>query len=85
MFYTCAICDHEYELEIEATPPIPAQISGPPESCYPAEGGEFDIISGDKCPKCNTETDVEKAAESFWEKLEAQRYDDYDIADPNPD
>lgn len=30
-------------VEFTQTPFIPARISGPPEDCYPAEGGEVDI------------------------------------------
>ena len=31
----------EVEVSWEFTPTVPARISGPPESCYPAEGGEL--------------------------------------------
>jgi hypothetical protein len=36
----------EYEYEVEADsyePYVPARISGPPEDCYPAEGGSVDV------------------------------------------
>lgn len=35
----------EFDVEFTAEPYIPAKISGPPENCYPAEGGEIDIES----------------------------------------
>jgi len=41
----------EIEIDIEVTvteEPVPAFISGPPENCHPAEGGEFDV---DPCPE----------------------------------
>jgi len=31
------------EIEGDYEPFVPARISGPPEDCYPAEGGTFDI------------------------------------------
>ena len=34
-----------FEVEFDGTPFVPAQVSGPPENCYPAEGGEADIIT----------------------------------------
>lgn len=43
--------NHEqfYELEIsvhgQVSACVPARISGPPEDCYPAEGGEVDDVS----------------------------------------
>ena len=40
---TIVIDDAEFEVTFSATCPVPAQISGPPESCYPAEGGDIDI------------------------------------------
>jgi hypothetical protein len=34
-----------FEAEAEYYPIIPAKISGPPEDCYPEEGGEIEIHS----------------------------------------
>lgn len=31
-------------VEFDGTPFVPAQVSGPPESCYPCEGGEADVV-----------------------------------------
>ena len=39
------VCGFDFEVEFEATEYHSAQISGPPENCYPAEGGDVDIIS----------------------------------------
>lgn len=39
----------EFELELEISgfkPPVPAKVSGPPESCYPSEPMEYDIDGG---------------------------------------
>ena len=37
--------DSEIEIEFEHEPFIPAQTYGPPEGCYPAEGGGVEIIN----------------------------------------
>lgn len=39
--------DGEYEFRVTGTvsPVIPAKVYGPPEDCYPAEGGEVEILS----------------------------------------
>ena len=42
---TFNVLGYDFEVEFEATPYEPASISGPPEYCYPAEGGDVDIIS----------------------------------------
>lgn len=42
---TFYIGDVEFEVEFSSTPYIPAKISGPPENCHPAEGGEVEIES----------------------------------------
>ena len=42
---TFNVLGYDFEVEFEATPYEPARISGPPEHCYPAEGGDVDIIS----------------------------------------
>jgi hypothetical protein len=38
--------ENEFAVTIDytITPLIPARLSGPPEDCYPAEGGEVDIL-----------------------------------------
>lgn len=35
----------ECEVEFTRSPVVPARTSGPPEDCYPAEGGETEIVS----------------------------------------
>lgn len=42
---TFYIGDAEFEVEFDASRYVPAKTYGPPENCYPAEGGEVDIIS----------------------------------------
>jgi len=35
----------QFSAEVDYEPYIPARISGPPEDCYPAEGGNCEITS----------------------------------------
>lgn len=63
-------CGHEFEIEV--SPEIPAKTYGPPESCYPAEGGEVDPT---ECPKCGKEVDVERALETAHDYDQAARED----------
>lgn len=69
--YTCPECDNEVKVLVE--PSIPAKIWGPPESCYPAEGGDFEP---GECPHCGTEFDTDKILDRAEEKAE-DRYHDY--------
>ena len=75
-------------LEYTATPFVAAQIQGPPENCYPAEGGpEADSMTVDKVPVAMysskwsklTETMLEMASEAMQTKAEddASAYGDY--------
>jgi hypothetical protein len=70
-FYDCPTCGNEQEVQI--TPPIPAHISGPPESCYPAEGGE--IEAGGTCESCGLEFDegllIEKCEATIRDRIES--------------
>ena len=52
--WTCPDCEKETEVEVSAY--YPAKISGPPEQCYPAEGGEIDP---ECCPHCGKEIGAE--------------------------
>jgi hypothetical protein len=52
--YECPNCNHAFTIEVE--PFTPGRFSGPPELCYPDEGGGFEP---DFCPKCETEVDPE--------------------------
>lgn len=45
---SCPHCDHEFDVEIE--PYVPARTYGPPELCYPAEGGG---VEPERCPNCD--------------------------------
>ena len=54
--YTCQSEDCEHKFEVNVSPIIPAKIYGPPETCYPAEGGE---IEPENCPNCNKEVDCD--------------------------
>lgn len=42
---TFFIGDVEFEVEFDSSPYVPAKVSGPPEHCHPAEGGEVEIES----------------------------------------
>lgn len=56
IIWTCPECTRETEVLVgEFTY---AKLSGPPESCYPAEGGE---IEPERCPFCKREIDVDEA------------------------
>lgn len=65
--YRCRNCDCNWELDLQYNDIIPAKISGPPENCYPAEGGEVEV-SNDECPQCGTEVDIDIVCEEFWDK-----------------
>ncbi len=67
--HNCKNCDFQFEIEVDCTPSVPAQVSGPPESCYPAEGGEIEITDNDACPQCNTEVNVEDITDKVYEYL----------------
>jgi hypothetical protein len=45
MGYLYTLNNDTVEVEYSGTPYIPAYISGPPEDCYPEEGGEIEIES----------------------------------------
>ena len=61
--WTCESCGRETEVTVY--PIIPAQLYGPPENCYPEEGGEIDP---DKC-----ECGKDLPAEELWEKAADKR------------
>ena len=46
--WTCPACERETEVTVHAV--IPGRLWGPPENCYPEEGGE---IEPDQCPRCD--------------------------------
>lgn len=41
----CELEEKTYEVTASVSGYVPAKISGPPENCYPAEGGEVEIES----------------------------------------
>lgn len=68
--WTCTNCAKRITLDV--SPFVPAKIHGPPERCYPAEGGEIDPS---QCPHCNhpvPEDEVQDlAVEEACERREA--------------
>ena len=57
--------DGEYTVEAYVSPYDPGRTWGPPENCYPPEGGEVEITSVKK-------GDQEIDADKFWESLSAE-------------
>lgn len=79
--------DAEVELTIQAnvSPLVPGKLFGPPEKCYPDEGGEVEIesIMHQGKPWTGELTDKERAAidDLFFDELEGDEPDyepDYD-------
>jgi len=52
------------KVRVHVTPLIPAKTDGPPENCYPAEGGEIEWMLADES---EFNRDVEAA---IWEALD---------------
>lgn len=69
MFYTCPDCGEESEVEV--TPFISGKTWGPPESCYPDEGGE---VEPEACPHCGIKWDTTKISKQAEDSIR----DDYD-------
>lgn len=86
-YKTCV--EIEIEVEFSATPYDPGVCSGPPENCYPPEGGEVEIESvtyQDK-PIELSEADMEKLQKEIEQKVADGEFDhepDYDAADDVP-
>ncbi len=55
VWYQCEGCGTEFEVSVE--PIIPGNVCGPPESCYPEEGGEIDP---EECLACKTPIPIEE-------------------------
>lgn len=87
--WTCPKC--EKMTEVTVWPLVPAKISGPPENCYPEEGGEHEPT---ECEHCETEIpndavyeqaagkardDWETRAESLTEAREEFRREEKEI------
>lgn len=69
--------DEEIELTIEYSVAkyYPAQTYGPPENCYPAEGGEIEDMTVTRDDEPFEITDAER------QKIEAFIYDNHDYDD----
>lgn len=80
IWYDCPKCEHEHEVNV--WPVIPAQTYGPPESCSPEEGGEFEPTI---CDKCGAAFDADAVNEKASDKAESDQelYDRTDGDDPN--
>jgi len=74
------------EVEYDATPFVPGYISGPPENCYPDEGGEIEITK--VCQLGGTEDLTEVLLSAFLaaieEKLAEDEAEDLDEPDDFP-
>jgi ribosomal protein L37AE/L43A len=70
--WTCPKC--EAETEVTVYPVIPAQTYGPPENCYPEEGGE---IEPEECEKCGAEIDNGAAHAQAGDKIRIDQEDRY--------
>ncbi len=68
--WTCPQCEDDTSVLVH--PFIPAKLSGPPESCYEAEGGE---IEPDCCEHCSASIPqdqiAELAADEYYGQMEA--------------
>jgi hypothetical protein len=76
----------ELELEIEGDydPYIPAKISGPPEDCYPSEGGSFTVTEIHILNEDGSRSGKTLSLPiSFYEPLEEKLYEE--IANEEPD
>lgn len=82
----CVLTEKEYEVSASVSKYVPAKISGPPENCYPAEGGEVEI---DSITLNGKDVDLEDFSPKEIEKMEEQLFeaaqDDADDYDCEPD
>lgn len=63
LFYICPRCGLEHQLYV--TPLVPARTYGPPELCYPEEGGEFE-------PECCENCGAEFEPGVIWDRVRDQ-------------
>ena len=84
---TFYISDAEFEVEFEASRYKPAKTYGPPENCYPAEGGEVEIetvtVGGveikdflSESTMCKLQQMAEEAAPELFDDLDQQNQED---------
>jgi len=66
--YICPYCAASHTVKVTAA--VPAQISGPPEHCYPAEPAEIDP---DTCDYCNKPFDEDTILELASEEYDNER------------
>lgn len=70
-------------IEYTRTPFIPAKTYGPPEDCYPAEGGETEIVGismivdGEEVPYLASDAEIE----AFYKELDSLPIEDDDGPD----
>lgn len=62
ILWICPSCGKDTEVKV--WPLIPAKVTGPPEYCHPAEGGEIDPAN---CANCDAPIDVGTALEDAAE------------------
>lgn len=72
--YACAACDKEFDIEVEEF--REGRFSGPPEDCYPDEGGGFEPVC---CPGCGAAVDEYRVSEAQRDTTEARRCDEADF------
>jgi DNA-directed RNA polymerase subunit RPC12/RpoP len=65
--YTCPRCLHR--VLIKAWPVIPAKVTGPPEQCYPEEGGEWEP---EECDRCGSTFDPDHVTDAAAEEAQAR-------------
>ena len=76
LYWTCENCEEHFC--VEAVPVTPARTYGPPESCSPEEGGEYEPT---ECPTCEHSIPAEGVAEKLaahFDSVEEQRHQDYE-------
>ncbi len=82
MEFTCPSCDDTVEGEFDIDPEVRGRYSGPPELCYPSEGGVAELTDPLDCPECDHAfTAKERAAleeKAYIDWVEAQEPDEPD-------
>ena len=69
-WHECEFCG--LETQVKCWPVIPAQTYGPPENCYPEEGGEFEP---EECHHCGKAFDAD-SVRSHAEGVEQSQAED---------
>lgn len=80
--FLCPACRAYVAGEFDVEPFVQGNLSGPPEQCFPDEGGFAVLTSPDNtCPHCLVQwtedeiTHIEKAAYDAWESAQADDAD----------